>query len=258
MTIKIFKLALIIPALIIGLVRAEDIPQNGIQNGGSNGLNTDSSSGKSDLNLNKAYLELFYEKENIRDVRKKSDEIDRELEGTADFSESLKPLEKTLQTVDKIYLHPKRSVSIILPSGTLITHITPTFDTKFIEYDESKPSNIFTILSMPAFVSGDLTIYYTINAKNFIMKLICEKYLQGKDTTQTYHAVISYKQMKDVVPFDVMEAYKKEYGDYPKRQYSFIEINGIAYKIIEDAIYGTLTTPTGKKYRIESQINQRN
>jgi hypothetical protein len=251
MAIKNATLALIIPAIFFSIASAEDIPQDLPAEPSGN-------DGKGDLNLNKAYLELFYSKDDIRAVRKKSDSIDRELEGTADFSESFKPLEKAVQTVDKIYLHPKRSVTVMLPAGAQITRVTPTFDSKFIEYDEQKPTNVFTILSMPAFVSGDLTIYYTMGAKNFIMKLICEKYSQTKDVSQTYHAVISYRAAKAVAPFDIMEAYKKEYGVYPARQYSFITVDGVAYKIIADDLYGTLTAPNGKKYRIESQVNQRN
>lgn len=250
MSSKTAKLLFIVPALIFSAACAEE----GIVEGPPQGRGGD----KGDLNLNKAYLELYYNKDDIRSIRNKSEIIDRELEGTAELSESFHPLEKTLQTVDKIYLHPKRSVTVMLPAKVKITHITPTFDTKFIEFDEEKPSNIFTILSMPAFVSGDLTVYYVIGEKNFVMKIICEKYSQSKDSFQTYHSVISYKETKQLEPFEIMEAYEKEYGAYPSRQYSFITVGGIAYKIIEDSQYGKLTAPNGKKYRIETQINQRN
>lgn len=249
----IASLKIIVPALIVSTVMAEDSALFDGQ-AQSNGKGGD----RGDLNLNKAYLELFYNKEDIRRIRSKSEIIDKELEGVAGFSESYKPLEKNIQTVDKIYLHPKRSVTVMLPKGAMITRITPTFDTKFIEYDEANPTNLFTILSMPAFVSGDLTVYYTLNDQKYVMKLVCEKYSQNEDTFKTYHAVIAYRQAKILPPFDVLEAYRKEYGSYPGNQYSFVSIDGVAYKIIEDALYGALTAPNGKKYRIETQTNQRN
>lgn len=249
MSIRIVKMIIIVPALIFSVSCAEE----GLIDGPSKGKGGD----KGDLNLNKAYLQLFYSKEDIRGIRSKSEVIDKELEGTSELSESFKPLEKTIQTVDKIYLHPKRSVTVILPSGSQITRVTPTFDMKFLEFDDAHPSNIFTLLSMPAFVSGDITVYYTIGTKNYVMKLICEKYSQTKDSSQTYHAVIAYKETVCVDPFSVMEAYKKEFGVYPTQKYSFITLNGVVYKIIEDQQYGKLTAPNGKKYRVDTQTNQR-
>ena len=244
------SLIIVIPALFISSVCAEEII--------AEGQNQSVTGDKGDLNLNRAYLELFYNKDDIRRIRSQSETIDKELDGTAELSESFKPLEKTVQTIDKIYLHPKRSVTLMLPVGSQVTRISPTFDAKFIEFDEAHPTNIFTILSMPAFMSGDLTVYYSINGKNYVMKVICEKYGQTKDQTQVYHSVIAYRDAVNLSAFEVMAAYKKEYSVYPNRQYSFITIGGIAYKIIEDEQYGTLTVPNGKKYRIETQVNQRN
>lgn len=249
MSIRTVKLIIIVPALIFSVACAEE----GLIDGQNKGKGGD----KGDLNLNKAYLQLFYSKEDIRGIRSKSEVIDKELEGTAELSESFKPLEKTIQTVDKIYLHPKRSVTVILPSGSQITRVTPTFDMKFLEFDESHPSNIFTLLSMPAFVSGDITVYYTMGTKNYVMKLVCEKYTQTKDSSQSYHAVIAYKETISIDPFTVMEAYKKEFGSYPAHKYSFITLNSVVYKIIEDQQYGKLTAPNGKKYRVDTQVNQR-
>lgn len=249
MSVRFLSIVLIAGLISTGLVAEDTDPESEIQGKGGE---------KGDLNLNKAYLDLFYMKDDVRRIRGKSEVIDKELDGTGFFSESFKPLEKIVQTVDKIYLHPKRSVTVMLPAGSEITHLTPTFSAKFIEYDETRPSNIFTVLSMPSFVSGDVTVYYSIRGKSYIMKLICEKYAQTNDTTQSYYSVIAYKEAPVYEPFDVMEAYKKEYGSYPIRKYSFITLNGMVFKIIEDRDYGSLSVPNGKKYRVEAQINQKN
>lgn len=209
---------------------------------------------KMDLNLNKAYLDLFYNKERIREIRAKSETIDKELEGTADLAESFKPLEKSITTVDKLFLHPKRSVTVILPEGAKITYLAPTFSAKFIEYDKENPKNLFNILPMPAFTSGDITIFYTIGDKNFILKLVCEKYLQLESSSKMYYGVVVYKDYKTLSAFDVMEAYRKEYSRYPLEHYSFITIENVVYKIIQDDKYGVLTAPNGKRYRIETNI----
>lgn len=217
-------------------------------------INASDEKQKIDLNLNKAYLDLFYNKARIRDVRAKSDAIDKELEGTADLAESFKPLEKSITTVDKLFLHPMRSATVILPEGAKITYLSPTFNAKFIEYDKDNQKNLFNILPMPAFTSGDITIYYTIGDKNFILKLVCEKYLQLENSSKMYYGVVVYKDYKALSAFDVMEAYRKEYSRYPLEHYSFITIESVVYKIIQDDKYGVLTAPNGKRYRIETNI----
>lgn len=234
---------------------ADDAGVSETQQNSSDGSSNASENGKTvDLNLNRAYLQLYSDRERIREVRAKSDAIDKELDGTADLAESLKPLEKPMTTLDSLYLHPMRSVSVMLPQGSKITHIAPTFDSKFIEYDEKTPTNIFTILSMPSFTSGDVTIYYSRGERNYLLKLICEKYSQVGDSTKKYHGVIVYKDYKELSPFDVMEAFRKEYGKYPTETFSFITIDRVVYKIIQDEKYGQLSIPNGKRYRIETNI----
>lgn len=215
-------------------------------------------SDKADLKVNRAYLDLIKNVNEIRSLRKQSDTIINELDGTAEMAESFQPISKAVKTIDTLYLHPKRSVTVMLPNEAKITHVTPTFDSKFLEYDEMHPSNVFTLLSMPSFSSGDLTVYYSIGDKNFVMKLICKKYAQKSDDMQMFHPVVAYVTPKEKSAFEVMEIYKKEFGSYPIRKYSFVTIEGVAYKIIEDQNYGTLTTPAGRKYRIETQVVQRN
>ena len=48
-----------------------------------------------------------------------------------------------------------------------------------------------------------------------------------------------------------MRIYIKENGDFPKDKFSYVNVDGVSYRIVEDDKYGNLFV-NGKKYRIDN------
>lgn len=216
----------------------------------------DSGEIKPDLALNQEYLKLFDKKNKLRDLRDKTIQIESELDGTAELSESLVPLVKRLSTIDVIYVHPRRSLTILLPSSAKITYIKPTFGARILEYDRDNPSNVFILQVDKEFTSGNMDVFFVVGDEKKLLKLRVETYRQRPDDkTQMLYSVIDYREPAQIQDIDVLAAFKKEFGFYPKEKISFINMNGVVYKIIEDNNYGSILSPSGKKYRLVTQQN---
>ena len=51
----------------------------------------------------------------------------------------------------------------------------------------------------------------------------------------------------------MVNAYIKQNGSLPKQKYSYIQINDVSYRIVEDDKYGSVFIK-GKKYRVDNNV----
>lgn len=195
--------------------------------------------------------DLLSDRWKIDSYIKSTDDVNKHFLEIQKINESTVPLVKPLRTIDNVYIHPSKSTTILLPPGSKIESAFSTLG--YVDLHIQSGLNMIDLTAKDQFVSDSAIIVFNLNGKNFIMKLLLSKYEQLSNHRNQFYSIISYYQPKKQSDIDVLMAYKKEYGNYPKKKYSFINLDGITYKITRDNKYGNIKIEN-LKYRIETRI----
>lgn len=200
--------------------------------------------GANDLEIKKFYLDI--DPNEIKDVQKK----DREMQETFDrFDDALvnyKPIIRPISTMDQIMAHPYFTTTLLLPKGSEISFVDMSSEMEVLKWDQN------TILLRPKkdFTIANLTVIYTLNEKNYVLNVLV-KYYERKHTEDRLNLVYSYRNVEKIDDLEVVQIYAKVYGELPKKQYNYVYIDDILYRIIEDEKFGKVMI-SGKKFRVDT------
>lgn len=196
-----------------------------------------------DLKTNNFYLSL--DPKEIDLVKQKDKEVKEAFDGFSQKEINYKPVIRPISTMDTITLHPYFSVSLVLPQGAIISHIDSSSEMNVLKYE----NNIALIRPKSDFEIANFTIIYKLNDTNFILNLLANRYKKD-EALDRLNLVYSYSKTKKLSNLEVIQAYVKQNGSYPKNKYSYIKIDDISYRIVEDSKYGDIFV-NQKKYRVD-------
>ena len=186
-----------------------------------------------DLKVNKFYLGI--EKDEIKEVQDKSQELKEIFD---EFDESIvnyKPVNKPISTVDKLTTHPYFTTTILLPAGSVISSADISQEPITLKYDQ----NTILLRVKKDFRIANLTVIYSLEKKNYVANFLIERYKRA-NTDEQLNLVIDYKNVRKRDDFEIIDIYTRVYGGYPTQKYNYIEVDGITYRIIRDPKFGGL------------------
>lgn len=200
--------------------------------------------GISDLEIKKFYLDI--DPEEIKNVQKRDKELKETFDRFDDALVNYKPIIRPISTMDQIMAHPYFTTTLLLPKGSEISFVDMSSEMEVLKWDQN------TILLRPkkSFTIANLTVIYALNEKNYVMNVLV-KYYERKHTEDRLNLVYSYRNVEKVDDLEVIQIYSKVYGELPKKQYNYVYIDDILYRIIEDEKFGKVMIG-GKKFRVDT------
>lgn len=198
----------------------------------------------SDLKTNQFYLNL--NPDEIRDIQEKDKEIREAFDGFSQREINYKPVVRPIASMDTISLHPYFTFSLLLPAGSIISHIDSSQAMAVLKYE----NNAIMIRPNKDFRVANITILYRLNEKNQILNILANFYEKNKELDKL-NLVYAYENTPKLDDLAVIDAYVKEHNGLPKQKYSYIQINDVSYRIVEDDAYGNIFIKN-KKYRVDN------
>lgn len=206
------------------------------QQGGSENLQ--------DLKTNEFYLNL--NPKEIDSIQKKDDEIRKAFDRFSQKEINYKPVIRPIASMDSISLHPYFTFTLLLPQGSIINHIDSSTPMAVLKFE----NNAVLIRPNADFKVANLTILYKLKDTNHILNILATFYEKNNELDKL-NLVYSYSNLEKLDDLEVIQAYMKENKGLPKQKYSYIQINDISYRIVEDENYGNIFI-AGKKYRVDN------
>lgn len=196
-----------------------------------------------DLYTNKAYLN--FNKEDIERVKRLDGKVREAFDGFSQKEINYKPVVRPMASMDVISLHPYFTFSMLLPAGSVITHVDSSTELAVLKFD----SNVILLRPKGDFKVANITILYKLDDKNQIFNVLANRYEKSPD--EKLNLLYSYENKSKLNSLDVINAYVKEYGKYPDKEFNYVNIDGITYRIVQDSKYGD-TFIKNKAYRIDN------
>lgn len=167
------------------------------------------------------------------------------------FSEkeiNYKPVIRPIASMDTIALHPYFTFSLLLPQGAMISHVDSSSEMAMLEYR----ANTLIMRPKSDFRIANFTILYQYKERNHILTIVANRY-KKEPTRDKLNLVYSYRDIVKRDKMEVMAAFILENGGYPTDKYSYIYIDNIVYRIVEDELYGEIGVGE-KRYRIDNNV----
>lgn len=197
-----------------------------------------------DLKSNEFYLNL--NPKEIESVQKKDDEIREAFDRFSQKEINYKPVIRPIASMDSISLHPYFTFTLLLPQGSIINHADSSQAMAVLKYE----NNALLIRPNADFKVANLTILYKLKDTNHILNILATLYKKNEELDKL-NLVYAYSNLAKLEDLEVIQAYIKENKGLPKEKYSYIQINDITYRIVEDEDYGKVFI-AGKKYRVDN------
>lgn len=97
---------------------------------------------------------------------------------------------------------------------------------------------------------ANLTIIYKLEDKNQVLNILATFYEKNKELDKL-NLVYAYSNIQKLDDLEVINAYIRENGKFPTKKHSYIQINDVTYRIVEDDKYGNIFV-NQKKYRVDN------
>lgn len=198
----------------------------------------------SGLKSNEFYLNLT--SEDIKSVQNKDKRIREAFDGFSQKEINYKPVIRPIASMDSISLHHYFTFSLLLPAGSIISHIDSSSAMAVLKFE----NNAVMIRPNADFKVANITILYKLNDKNHILNVLATFYEKNKELDKL-NLIYAYENVPKLDDLSVIEAYVREHYSLPKQKYSYIQINNISYRIVEDDKYGNVFIED-KKYRVDN------
>lgn len=198
-----------------------------------------------DLKTNNFYLNL--DESEINETLSQDRNIREAFDGFSQREINYKPVIRPIASMDTISLHPYFTFTLLLPAGSVISHIDSSVAMAVLKYE----NNAVLIRANADFQISNLTILYKLNNKNQVLNILANKY--EKINGEKLNLLYQYENNQKLDKMQVLHTYIKEYGNYPTQKYSYIDIGGVTYRIVEDNKYGDIFL-RGKLYRIDNNV----
>ena len=208
--------------------------------------NSSSNQNRTDLKANSFYLNL--NPKDINAVQKKDKEIREAFDRFSQKEINYKPVIRPIASIDSINLHPYFTTSILLPQGSIISHIDSSSSMAVLKYE----NNAILIRPNQDFKIANFTILYKLDEQNQILNILANFYEKNpQDYKDKLNLVYSYIKQEKIDDLSVLMAYVKENGSLPTTQYAFIQLGDVTYRIVRDDKYGKIMRG-GAKFRIDN------
>lgn len=218
-------------------------PKNFVSKSQQELQNPNAAENVSDLRANEFYLNLNADE--IKAVQDREREVREAFDRFSQKEINYKPIIRPIASMDSISLHPYFTTSLLLPSGSIIAHIDSSTPMAVLKYE----NNAILVRPNADFKVANLTILYRLKDQNHILNLLANFY--EKDSEEKLNLVYSYREVGKLEPLEVISAYIKEHNSLPKQRHSYIQIDDISYRIVEDEKHGNVFIK-GKKYRVDN------
>lgn len=199
----------------------------------------------SDLNKNKFYLNM--DTDDIANIQKRDKELRDSLYQFSQKEINHKPIIRPLSSMDTIQLHPYFTMTILLPVGSIVSFVDSSVEMALIKYE----NNMILLRPKSDFDISNITIIYKLNEVNRVLNILAERYTV--ELGDKLNSIISYSDIKKRDPLFVINAYKVQNGKLPTEKYSYIKIDGVDYRIVEDEKYGNISV-NNKIYRVDNNV----
>jgi len=196
-----------------------------------------------DIAKNNFYLNI--NPENIKKLQEKDKTIKATLDKFDGAILNYKPVIRPMITNDEIQVHPYFSTTILLPVGANISYTDISIEPQILKAEQ----NTILIRMKKDFEIGNLTAIYKIGEENYVMNIMLKRYDRAL-TDEKLSLVYSYQKLNVKSDLEVMSEYVRTYGKYPTEKISYVWLDGITYRLIEDKNNGTLMFKD-KKYLVD-------
>ncbi len=196
-----------------------------------------------DLNKNNFYLNI--NPQDIKNLQQKDKTIKEHLDKFDGAILNYKPVIRPVLTNDEIQVHPYFSTTILLPVGANISYTDISIKPAILKAEQ----NTILIRVEKDFEIGNLTAIYKINDENYVINIMLKRYDRAL-TDEKLSLVYHYQKLNVRSDLEVMNAFVRTYGKYPTDKISYVYLDGISYRLIEDKKNGTLLFKD-KKYLVD-------
>ncbi len=196
-----------------------------------------------DLSKNNFYLNI--NPKDIKELQEKDKTIKEHLDKFDGAILNYKPVIRPIMTNDEIQVHPYFSTTILLPVGAKISYTDISIEPQIIKAEQ----NTILVRVKKDFEVGNLTVLYKIGEENYVLNIMLKRYDRAM-TDEKLSLVYNYQQLNVKSDLEVMAEYVRTYGKYPTDKVSYIWLDGISYRLIEDTKNGTLMLKN-KKYLVD-------
>lgn len=243
MKTKKIKLGIFLSLIIPNLLLADPLdPKNFIE---PNELEVKQNSNNyEDLRMNDFRLNL--NEDEIKETQKEDDKIKKIYDRFSEKEINYKPVIRPIASMDTISLHPYFTFSLLLPAGSIINQVDTSSPMAVLKFE----NNALLVRPQTDFKIANLTILYKFKDKNHILNILAHFYEKNEELDRL-NLVYAYVEDKKLDDLEVINAYIKENNSLPKQKYSYIQINDVSYRIVEDEKYGSVFIK-GKKYRVDN------
>lgn len=199
-----------------------------------------------DLRIKKFFLDIPKNKDLAKEVIEQDKESREILDRFDDVIINSKPEVRAISSQDSILIHPYFTTTILLPLGSEISYVDSSGESEVLKFDQ----NALMFRPKKNFETANLSILYSKNKQNYVMNILLNRYHRGKDNQ--LNLIISYVDKPKLSPLEVLYTYFKENGEYPNKDFSYIKIDDIYYRIVLDDKNGYINIGN-KKYRVDNR-----
>ncbi|EHG4057200.1 hypothetical protein J4546_001938, partial [Campylobacter coli] len=128
-----------------------------------------------DLKANEFYLNL--DPEEIDSIQKKDNEIREAFDRFSQKEINYKPVIRPIASMDSITLHPYFTFTLLLPQGSVISHIDSSSPMAVLKYE----NNAVLIRPNSDFKIANLTILYKLKDVNHILNILATFYEKNNE-----------------------------------------------------------------------------
>lgn len=198
-----------------------------------------------DLILNNYYLNMTPEE--IQSVQKNDKRVKEALYQFSQKEINYKPVIRPIASMDTIMMHPYFTFTLLLPAGSVISYIDSSVEMAVLKHE----GNLILIRPKTDFDIANLTIVYKLNDTNRVFSILAERYTIERG--EKLNSIVSYLDIKKRDGLEVINTFYKQNGAFPSQKYSYIKIDDIDYRIVEDAKYGNISI-NNKFYRVDNNV----
>lgn len=158
------------------------------------------------------------------------------------------PKVESLKAVKFVHLHPQ--FQTVLMFDKEVVGASASFPATVFR----KEKNVIVVQPSPQVHGGNITVILRDpkTSAPFVSSIVVRRlnpYVEGKKREVLY--LFYYFVDREILsPVQVLEEYRRIYGHYPEREVETFFVNGVAYKIMQDEVYGSVRVGN-RTYRVE-------
>ena len=198
-----------------------------------------------DLKHNYFYLNMTPEE--LAAVQKKDKIVKDALYQFSQKEINYKPVIRPIASMDTISMHPYFTFTLLLPAGSIISYVDSSVEMAVLKHE----NNMLLLRPKSDFDIANLTIIYKLKDENKVISILAERYTVERG--DKLNSIVSYVDKPKREALEVMDTFYRQNGAFPSEKYSYIKIDDIDYRIVQDDKYGNISV-NNKVYRVDNNV----